>query len=412
MKRAISKKWYWIGGILLLLVVARLSMPYFVIRYVNKVLSNLEGYRGSIYDVDIYLYRGAYTIDSLKVFKIDGNKEVPFVDIPVTDLSVEWHSLFQGAIVGEVVFENPELNFIGGHKGPEEGGAGEPAGNQAGGGVDWTGPIKDLMPLKINRLEIQHGTINFHNFTTKPKVSIALDDLQAVALNLNNASDQEERLPSTISATATSIGGGHLTINAGINVLKEIPDLDLDMKFERISMPALNDFFKAYAKVDVEKGSFNLYSEVTIDSGMVAGYVKPIAVGVKLVDLNEDKGKPLNLLWESFVGMVKDVFKNQKEDQFATKVPIEGNLNNVQTSTWPTVWNIFRNAFVKAFDRNTDNSVHFAESADGNKKVKNANADKDKGDKTKAEARAERREARKHKKELRKEKRKRLTKPS
>lgn len=410
MKRTISKKWYWIGGILLLLVVARVSMPYFVTRYVNKVLSQLDGYRGSIYDVDIHLYRGAYTIDSLRIFKIDGSKEVPFIDIPVTDLSVEWRALFDGAIVGEVVFESPKLNFVGGHEGPKEGQTEEPAGNQAGGGVDWTKPIKDLMPLKINRLEIQHGTINFHNFTTKPKVSIALEDLQAVALNLNNASDQQERLPSTISATATSIGGGHLTINAGINVLKEIPDMDLDMKFEKISMPALNDFFMAYAKVDVEKGSFNLYSEVTIDSGIVAGYVKPIAVGVKVVDWEKDKQKPVNLLWQSFVGLVKDVFKNQKEDQFATRVPIEGNLNNVKTPTWPTVWNIFRNAFVKAFDRNTDNSVQFAKGSGAEtKKVESASADKDK---TKAEARAERREARKHKKELRKEKRKRLTKPS
>ena len=168
MKKRISKKWYWIGGILLILVAARMMMPYFVTRYVNKVLSRLEGYRGSIYDVDIHLYRGAYSIDSLKIFKVDGNKEVPFVDIPLTDLSVEWRALFDGAVVGEVVFDHPKLNFIGGHEGPKEETTKEPTGNQAGGGVDWTKPIKDLMPLKINRLEIQHGTINFQNFTTNP----------------------------------------------------------------------------------------------------------------------------------------------------------------------------------------------------------------------------------------------------
>lgn len=400
------KKWYWIGGILLILIAARLSMPYFVTKYVNKVLNNLDGYRGSIYDVDIHLYRGAYSIDSLKVFKIDGNKKVPFVDIAKTDLSVEWRALFDGRFVGEVIFERPKLNFIGGHHAPK---GQKPAENQDGTEEDWTKPIKDLMPLKINRMEIQHGTINFHNFTTKPQVTIALEDLQAIALNLNNASHQEERLPSTISATATSIGGGRLTVNAGINVLKEIPDMDLDLKFEKINMPALNDFFRAYAKVDVEKGSFNLYSELTIDSGMVAGYVKPIAVGVKVVDFEKDKEKPLNLLWQSFVGLVEEVFENQKENQFATKVPIEGNLNkNVDASVWPTVWNIFRNAFVKAFEHNTDDSVQFADRSGGNK-VENAGGDKEK---SKAQARAERKEERKRKKELRREKKKRQTKPS
>src|ERR1043165_10299181 len=117
MKR-VSKKWYWIGGLLLLLIVARFLMPFFVTNYVNKVLNNLDGYRGSIYDVDIHLYRGAYSIDSLKVFKIDGNKEVPFVDIAKTDLSVEWRALFEGAFVGEAIFERPKLNFIGGNDAP------------------------------------------------------------------------------------------------------------------------------------------------------------------------------------------------------------------------------------------------------------------------------------------------------
>jgi hypothetical protein len=185
--------------------------------------------------------------------------------------------------------------------------------------------------------------------------------------------------------------------------------MDLDLKFEKVNMPALNDFFRAYAKVDVEKGSFNLYSELTIDSGMVAGYVKPIAVGVKVADFKKDKEKPLNLLWQSFVGLVEEVFENQKEDQFATKVPIEGNLNkNVDASVWPTVWNIFRNAFVKAFERNTDDSVQFADHSDGGK-VQNAGGDKEK---SKAQARAERKEERKRKKELRREKKKRQTKPS
>lgn len=410
MKR-VTKKWYWIGGILLLLIAVRISMPYFVTRHVNKVLAGLEGYRGSIHDVDIHLYRGAYSIDSLKVFKLDGNKTVPFVDIPVTDLSVEWRALFDGAIAGEVIFADPTLNFIGGNEGAEDPESTEPAGNQAGGGVDWTEPIKDLMPLKINRMEIQNGTINFHNFTTKPQVLISLDEFQAVALNLNNTSDQEERLPSTISATATSIGGGRLTLSAGINVLKEIPDMDLDMKFEKVNMTALNDFFMAYANVDVEKGSFNLYSELTIDSGIVAGYVKPIAVGVKVVEGKEDKQKPINLLWQSFVGIVAEVFENQKEDQFATKVPLEGNLNkDINAGVWPSVWNIFRNAFVKAFERNTDDSVQFADRSDG-KNVQNAGADEG----SKVQARADKKEERRRKRELRKEskkEKKKLTKPS
>lgn len=51
--------------LLALLVLLRLALPYIVLRYANKTLANMEGYYGHIQDIDIALYRGAYTIDSL-----------------------------------------------------------------------------------------------------------------------------------------------------------------------------------------------------------------------------------------------------------------------------------------------------------------------------------------------------------
>jgi hypothetical protein len=349
------RRWGWwvAGSLVVLIIAARLSLPYFVTRYVNRVLAEIPGYAGSIYDVDIRLFRGAYVIDSLKLFKLDGNKRIPFVDIPVSDLSIEWGALFEGSVVGEAVFRDPVLNFIGGNKG-------DTTENQTGEDVDWTEPIKKLTPFQVNRMEVQNGTIMFYDLTTKPKVDISLNELHLLATNLNNASRQSERLPSTVTLTGTSIGGGHLKLDMQMNVLKKIPDVDLNMSFENVDMKALNDFFRAYAKVDVSSGAFNLYSEIAIDSGIVTGYVKPIAKNIKILDIKEDKN-PVNLLWESIVAGVKDVFKNQKENQLATRVPIVGDLNDPDVAVWPTVWNVFSNAFVKAFELNTDDTVRFAD---------------------------------------------------
>ncbi len=94
--------------------------------------------------------------------------------------------------------------------------------------MDWTEPIKKLMPLQINRLEINQGMISYYDFSAKPKVRLTLDSLQLLATNLNNANRQKERLPSTVTATATSIGGGSLDLRMAINVLKEVPDLDMN----------------------------------------------------------------------------------------------------------------------------------------------------------------------------------------
>jgi hypothetical protein len=251
------------------------------------------------------------------------------------------------------------------------------------------------MPLQINRLEINNGSVFFYDFTTKPKVNIHLDSLQVLATNLNNADNQKERLPSSVIASATSVGGGKLHINMNINVLKEVPDLDLNLKFEGINMPALNDFFVAYSKVDIERGTFNLYSELAVNNGEIAGYVKPIAQNIKVVNWEKDKKNPFNLVWQAIVGVVAEFFENQEENQFATKVPLQGNLKDVKSGVWPTIWNVFRNAFVKAFERNTDNTIKFSDTANTVEEKKSPKEER-------KERRAERREERERKREEKK----------
>lgn len=388
--KKIKRIWVILGSLLLVLIIARLLLPYFVTRYVNKVLADIPGYTGSISDVDIWLIRGAYVIDDLKIFKVNGHDKVPFIDIEAIDLSVEWSKLFRGALVGEVIFENPKLNFIGGDGDEKK----EPGNEtQTGKDVDWTEPIKKLMPLQINRLEMKNGSVFFYDFTTTPKVSIHLDSLYLLATNLNNADRQKERLPSDVTMTATSIGGGKLNLVMGINVLKEIPDLDMNFKFEGIDMPSLNEFFVAYSKVDIEKGTFNLYSELAVNNSELTGYVKPIATNIKVVNWEKDKKNPLNLIWQSIVGVVAEFFENQKEDQFATKVPLQGNLKDLKSGVWPTIWNVFRNAFVQAFEKNTDNTIKFSES----KEKPNNDSSKSKKEERK-EKRKERREKREEEK--------------
>jgi hypothetical protein len=315
---------------------------------------------------------------------------------------VEWDALFHGEIVGEVHFENPVLNFIAGKK-SESKREGEAAGEQSGKDVDWTEPIKKLMPLEINHLTIKDGKVTFYDFTTQPKVDLFLHHVQMDAQNLNNARDNEDILPSRVFFQARSIGNGLLSVYMKINVMKPLPDLDMDMKFENVDLVALNDFFGAYARIDVESGRFNLYTELAVKDGKISGYVKPLLSNLKVVDWKEDKEKPVQLVWESIVGFVAELFENQPKNQFATRVPLAGEISSVQSSFWPALWNIFRNAFVEAFDRNTDNTITLAstESNDGAKAKNKTKKElrKELRDKKREERRARREEKKEKKKE-------------
>src|ERR1700741_92621 len=84
-------------SIILLLVIARLVMPYFVLKYVNKTLAEIRGYYGHVEDIDIALIRGAYKINDLLIVKVDTitnqRDTTPFFKAPVIDLSVEWKGI-------------------------------------------------------------------------------------------------------------------------------------------------------------------------------------------------------------------------------------------------------------------------------------------------------------------------------
>lgn len=340
-----------IASILLIIIGLRIYLPFWVIQYVNEVLDDVPGYQGSIEDVDLHLFRGAYQIEGLIIEKTEGDIPVPFVDIPLIDLSVQWSALFDGKIVGEINLKEPILNFAANSTGEM----------QTGSEADWTKPIKDLMPLQINQFIVENGVITYQDFGSDPKVDLRLDNLQMTAKNLQNAEGEAGTLPSNIELTATSIGNGLLTITCDANILKEIPDFDLSAKFEGVDMPALNDFTQAYAKLDFEDGTFNLYTEMAAADGQLEGYVKPVMTDLKVFDLKEDSKRPLQALWEGIAGFITTIFQNQRRDQFATQIPFEGDLNNPDTRIWPTIGGVLKNAFIKGFSKDVENTISFDE---------------------------------------------------
>lgn len=139
----------------------------------------------------------------MSITKTSDSLPVPFLEVPKFDLSVHWKTLLKGSLAGEVVMTAPELNFTVSERVRQDGSSGksDQSGkevHQYGAAPDWTVPLKELMPLKINRFEVFDGSLNFKDFTTKPEVNLFIDSIYLLATNLSNVSDRENRLPSTI----------------------------------------------------------------------------------------------------------------------------------------------------------------------------------------------------------------------
>ncbi|MEJ0103617.1 MAG: hypothetical protein WDO19_14165 [Bacteroidota bacterium] len=81
-RKPLSKKkkiaWIIIGSFILLLVGFRIALPYILLRFVNRELTRIDGYTGKVEDIDVALFRGAYTIKRIHLDKTGGKIPVPF----------------------------------------------------------------------------------------------------------------------------------------------------------------------------------------------------------------------------------------------------------------------------------------------------------------------------------------------
>jgi hypothetical protein len=312
----------------------------------------MKGYYGHIDDIDLAIYRGAYKVNAIYLNKVDSasGKQAQFFDSKVIDLSIEWKALFHGSVVGELVFENPHLRIIKEEVEPKQ-------------LVEDTTGFKDLldkfMPIKINRFEVKNGVVQYIDNTSSPKVDVSLKRTNIVATNLRNAYDSTEVLPSSVAMNA-DVYEGTFKLNMKLNPLAERPTFDMNARIDNTNLVLLNDFLAAYAKVDVNKGTFGLYTEVASKQGKFVGYVKPVIKDLDVVGAEDRNDSFLHKLWEGVVGTVTDILTNQPKDQFATKIPLEGDLSNPDTKIWTAIIEVLRNAFVQALFPSIDQEINLA----------------------------------------------------
>lgn len=344
-----------IAIVVVLLIGFRIYLPTLVKNYVNKTLSNIPGYYGHVQDIDIAIYRGAYVINGLYLNKVKAETQIPFLDFPETDISIEWKSLFKGKIVSEIFMYRPSINYV--VEDQEE--SSDTTKADAG---DWTKALDDLVPININHFEITNGTLSFKVVSADPAIDLHIKDMNLTADNLQMVKSQGYTLPSPITASGTSIGGGQMSLNGRVNLIRELPDVDLTFALEKVDITALNPFTQHYAKLDFEAGEFNFFSEVVIADGYLKGYLKPLLTNTVLIGPDEPF---ITKLWEGFVGFFGFILENQKTETVATKVPIEGDLNAPDTEIWPAVRAIFRNAWIEAFQRTVDNEIEYKDVAKG-----------------------------------------------
>ncbi len=347
MKRRYSWPLWTLAGVVVLLVALHFALPYLVRDYLNDKLADMGDYRGQITDVDLALWRGAYKINGLKIVKVDGKVPVPFVDAPLIDLSVSWHSLwYDHAVVAQVQFLHPEINFVDG--GPNK------QNSQTGQGTDWREQLGKLLPITLDEVQINDGRITLRNFNSKPPVNMNASNVNASIYNLTNVVDKEGKRDARFEGKALLLGHAPLETTATFDPLSNFEDFEFRLRARDIELKRMNDFASAYGKFDFNAGHGDVVIEAKAEKARLTGYIKPLLRDVDVFNWQQDvenKNKGLfRSIWEALVGGTETVLKNQNKNQFATRVELSGNVHQQNVNAFEAFLQILRNGFIQAFN--------------------------------------------------------------
>lgn len=335
-------------GILLLVVIVlvavRALLPYAVRSYLNGRMERMGDYHGQIADIDLHLWRGAYSIDALRIVKVSGDVPVPLLDAPHTEIALSWNALRHGVLRGKIAFDRPVVNFVDGR------GSGA---SQTGRGVDWRAKLRMLAPIRLDEVTVHDGKVTFQSFVSQPRVDLTMTQVQATATNLTNIDRRQGSRVAELHATARLLGEARLETRARFDPLSHFGDFSYELQVRDIDLTRANDLARAYAGLDFAGGRGDFTMALEARDGQLTGYAKPLFRGLKIFSWKQDVASgdknPLQIAWQALAQGVTSLFKNHAEDQFATRVPISGRIDDRHLDTVAAILGVLRNAFVKAY---------------------------------------------------------------
>jgi hypothetical protein len=335
-------------GLVLLLLATRLALPHVVKDYVNDKLQTLDSYRGHVGDIDIHLWRGAYSIDGIEIQKVGAARPVPFFRSQRLEFSVEWRSLWRGSIVSEAVFLSPELNLVQAKDKKE---------SQLGSEENWNARLEELFPFRFNTIEVRDGTVRFLAPGISSGDAITARHVNGSVANLTNVIESGKRTFADFQITAEVLDGAPATVHGSVDAFAARPSFDVNMEVKKVQLPQVNPWLREFIKADAEAGKFELYLELAAADGRFTGYAKPVLQDVDLYRSGEEEENALKRLWEGFLDFAANALENPDAEQVAARIPFSGTIENPDTSLFATIASVLRNAFVSAFARSLEGSI-------------------------------------------------------
>jgi len=205
---------------------------------------------------------------------------------------------------------------------------------------------KPKVAIHIKQMDVKESTLELTNAMTQPSYRIFLTDTE---MKLNNLSKDFVKGPANLRLHCKFMGSGDTVLLGTFRQETKRADFDLQVAIENTSLPEMNDLLNAYGKFDVAKGTFSLYSEISVKGGKISGYVKPFFRDIEVYKAEQERGKSLlQKLYEGIIGTLAEVLEHRPPERVATKVDVSGVLKKPDVDILGAILYLVQNAFFKA----------------------------------------------------------------
>lgn len=334
-----------------LIIIAIIALPFVVRAVVNKALRKMDGYIGQLDRLQINLVKSTIQLQDIRISKdTDLEHASPVLLIPAITIGFKWKPLLRKILDLNIVVNHPQALFVAEELLPPE----DTSSTHSRELQSLKNSIEKLTAFRIT-LDVRDGTVRYVN--RHSKLDITVRELNFAIHNFSNRA--------ALSNSCRIIGKGLLYEGRGAVEVTLLPleptlTMDLNLELQSINLVLLNHLLIKYGKVDLTKGTLDLYAEVAVAGNSFKGYVKPLLKDLDFISA-EDRGDNLfRKVWERLIAGFYNILENNRSKQVVAKIPLEGRLDDPHVRVGVVMMSILRNAFVKALTPSFDDIINFS----------------------------------------------------
>lgn len=318
---------------------------------INQRLADMPDYAGQVGRVRIAWWRGGVTVSNVNIWQRGHEADGPVLLVDRATVSVTPGALLRGKLGLRGFVQGAQITMLktGTPEKPAKTAEEKEAQKQKRLGEvrEWQTALRDKFPLELTRFEVVNSRVRFVDRSVDPNPEVAIDHLHLVLTGLGQKAKSTDDFPAEAQLSGAMTGNGRLIASVQADPTAEQPRFKSRVEVQGLSLPPLANFLREYAKIEVTKGTFEVYMEATAADGHYQGYVKPFFRDLEFKAVKDPDQSALKHLAASAASAVTSLLKND-EQKVATKAPFEGNFADNKVDVWTTVENLFRNAFVQS----------------------------------------------------------------